>query len=161
MSMLKIKNIQKNKNDKHNNAGYIKNFKNNKAGIKYFMSNKIKSASVFLFFLLFLFATSSSLFLSQSEAAMPHTGGPLSLSGKNTLFYTGTIISINNTALKLSGKIPLLFTISSSTVCYGGVGVNLKTVSCSDYKKGQTLNITASKNIADKLIAKTIKPVFY
>ncbi|RZD16314.1 MAG: hypothetical protein EVJ46_04605 [Candidatus Acididesulfobacter guangdongensis] len=162
MRIIKIKNIQNNKNDRCNNMGNTKNFDNNISGIKCFILNKIKSASVFLFFLLFLFAAVSSWFLSKSEAAAPHTGGPLSLFHKNTLYYTGTIIALNNTALKLSGRTtPLLFEINSSTVCYGGGGVNLKTASCSDYKKGQTVNITASKNTAGKLIAKTIKPVFY
>ena len=162
MRIIKIKNIQNNKNDRCNNMGNTKNFNNNKSGIKDFILNKIKPASVFLILLAFLFAAASSLFLSNSEAAAPHIVGPLPLFHKNTLFYTGTIITINNSALKLSGRTtPLLFEINSSTVCYGGVGVNLKAASCSDYKKGQTVNITASKNTAGELIAKTIKPVFY
>jgi hypothetical protein len=161
MRIIKIKNIQNNKNDRCNNMGNTKNFNNNKSGIKYFILNKIKPASVFLILLVFLFAAVSSFFLPNSEAAAPHTGGPLSLLHKNTFFYAGTIIAVNNTALKLSGRTTLLFEINSSTVCYGGVGVNLKTASCSDYKKGQTVNITASKNTAGELIAKTIRPVFY
>ena len=112
---------------------------------------------------LFASAAASLFFLSDSEAATPHTGGPLQLFHKNTLYYTGTIIALNNTALKLSDRTatPLLFEINSSTVCYNGVGVNFKTASCTDYKKGQTVSITASKNTAGELIAKTIKPVFY
>jgi invasion protein IalB len=38
---------------------------------------------------------------------------------------------------------------------------NMPKTSCSTLKKGQTVNITATKNAAGQLIAIKIKPVFY
>jgi hypothetical protein len=162
MYILKIKN-KKTQNGQYNKCVHHKGYRKNSSDAKYFILNKIKPVSVLFMFLLFLFAAMSLSFLPESEAAMHRAGGtgPLSLSGKNTMFYTGTIIAISNSTLKLSGKTPLTFIINSSTVCYVGSGVHSRTGSCSDYKKGQSLKITASENTAGKLIAKTITPVFY
>ncbi|MHB1679136.1 MAG: hypothetical protein ACYCTB_01315 [bacterium] len=42
-----------------------------------------------------------------------------------------------------------------------GNAVNMPKTSCSNFKKGEPISITATKNAAGQLIAIKIKPVFY
>ncbi|MCL5673096.1 MAG: hypothetical protein M1407_00555 [Deltaproteobacteria bacterium] len=86
----------------------------------------------------------------------------------DTYFYTGTIVNINSSSIKLYHGVTCIITGSTSCLAVqNGMmtmtsnAANMPKTPCSTLKKGQTVNITATKNATGQLIAIKIKQVFY
>ncbi len=127
---------------------------------------------LFLFALSLLLSVSLSLSLSNIKNAyadnISQLKSPLSAPPADTYFYTGSIISINSSSIKLYNGITCI--INSSTSCLAVQNgmmamtnntANMTQTLCSNLKKGETVSITASKNAAGQLIAIKIRQVFY
>jgi Cu/Ag efflux protein CusF len=126
-------------------------------------------------FIIILFLLALSLFVSLSlisikNASANNSAPQLKPSNipADTYFYTGTIVNINSSSIKLYHGVTCIITGSTSCLAVqNGMmtmtsnAANMPKTSCSTLKKGQTVNITATKNAAGQLIAIKITPVFY
>ncbi|MHB8281844.1 MAG: hypothetical protein ACYDDE_03450 [bacterium] len=126
--------------------------------------------------ILFLFALSLSISLSLSlnniknayADNVSQVKSPPPAPPADTYFYTGSIISINSSSIKLYNGVTCI--INGSTSCLAvqngmmaatNNAANMTQTSCSNLNKGETVSITATKNAAGQLIAIKIEQVFY
>jgi hypothetical protein len=130
--------------------------------------NNLFNNFIIILFLLAL-SLSVSLSLSNIKKASANNNAPQlkpSHIPADTYFYAGTIININSSSIKLYHGITCI--ITGSTSCFAAQSAmmtdnaaNMTQTSCSNFNKGETVSITATKNAAGQLIALKIKPVFY
>ena len=80
-----------------------------------------------------------------------------------TYSYAGTIKSINSSSITLYHGQTCI--ITGATVCKapmsGGNMMNMQTVSCSSFTKGETVQISAVKNSSGELVATLIQEAFF
>ena len=80
-----------------------------------------------------------------------------------TYSYAGTITNISSSSITLYNG--ATFIITGSTKCMapisGGSMMNMKPASCSSFSKGETVQISATKNASGELVATEIQEAFF
>ena len=99
-----------------------------------------------------------------AEAVGTNAGSPaLSKPAPGTYSYAGMITNISGSSITLYHGATCI--ITGSTVCKapmsGGNMMNMQTVSCSSFTKGETVQISAVKNASGELVATEIQEAFF
>lgn len=97
-------------------------------------------------------------------AEMTNAGNPtLSKPAPGTYSYAGMIQDISGSSITLYHGVTCI--INGSTVCKAPISVknimNMQSVSCSSFTKGETVQIAAVKNAGGQLVATEIREVFF
>ena len=97
-------------------------------------------------------------------AEMTNAGNPTSNKpAPGTYSYAGMIQDISSSSITLYHGITCI--ITGSTVCKSPMSaknmMNMQTISCSSFKKGETVQIAAVKNAGGQLVATGIREVFF
>ena len=101
-----------------------------------------------------------------AEAVGTNAGSPaLSKPAQETYSYAGMIANISSSSITLYHGVTCI--ITGATVCKapmsmsGGNMMNMQTVSCSSFTKGETVQISAVKNSSGQLVAVEIQEAFF
>ena len=101
-----------------------------------------------------------------AEAVGTNAGSPaLSEPVQGTYSYAGMITNISSSSITLYHGVTCI--ITGATVCKasmsmsGGNMMNMETVSCSSFTKGETVEISAVKNSSGQLVAAEIQEAFF
>ena len=99
-----------------------------------------------------------------AEAVETNAGSPaLSKPAPGTYSYAGMITHISSSSITLYHGPTCI--ITGATVCKapmsGGNMMNMQTVSCSSFTKGETVQLSAVKNSSGELVATLIQEAFF
>ncbi|MCL4321192.1 MAG: DUF5666 domain-containing protein [Deltaproteobacteria bacterium] len=105
----------------------------------------------------------SGLKWTAAFAAGTNTSSPALSKPAPGLSYAGMIKNISSSSITLYNGVTCI--ITGSTVCKapmsGGSMMNMQTVSCSSFTKGETVSISAVENASGQLVATEINEVFF
>jgi hypothetical protein len=107
-----------------------------------------------------ILGVSSVVFAADSPTLIKPKSAP------GTHFYAGTITKISGSSITLYNGATCI--ITTSTVCKAPASsmsgrnmMNIQTVPCSSFVKGETVFVSAVKNVSGQLVAVGIKEAFF
>lgn len=94
---------------------------------------------------------------------IPVSGPTLIKPAPGTYFYAGMIKNISGSSITLYNGVTCIITGSTKCMSHmsGGSMINMQTVSCSSFTKGETVHVVAVKNASGQLVATEIREAFF